>query len=74
VLEWRLDPESGHSHPDAPGLEDPVIVMCDAGYASSLAAATLQQLGFAHATDLVGGYQAWRAAGLPVEPADGGPG
>jgi rhodanese-related sulfurtransferase len=68
VLEWRLDPESGHSHPAAPGLDEQVIVMCDAGYASSLAAATLQQLGFANATDLVGGYQAWRAAGLPVAP------
>jgi rhodanese-related sulfurtransferase len=44
-----------------------VIVMCDEGYQSSLVAATLQQLGFVSATDLVGGYQAWRAADLPVE-------
>jgi rhodanese-related sulfurtransferase len=72
VLEWRLDPESGHRHPQAPGLEDDVIVMCDAGYASSLAAATLQQLGFVHATDLVDGFQGWRAAGLPVEAAERG--
>jgi rhodanese-related sulfurtransferase len=43
--------------------------MCDEGYQSSLAAATLQRLGFAAATDLVGGFQAWRAAGLPVAPA-----
>ena len=42
--------------------------MCDEGYQSSLAASTLQQLGFARATDLVGGFQAWRAAGLPVAP------
>ena len=70
VLEWRLDPDSGHRHPQAPGLEDQLIVMCDAGYASSLAAATLQQLGFANATDLAGGFQAWRGAGLPVEPVD----
>lgn len=69
VLEWRLDPASDHRHPRAPGLQDQVIVMCDAGYASSLAAATLKQLGFARATDLDGGFQAWRAAGLPVEPA-----
>lgn len=69
VLEWRLDPASGHRHPRSPGPEDQVIVMCDAGYASSLAAATLQQLGFARATDLDGGFQAWRAAGLPVEPS-----
>jgi|SRR5947209_10160343 len=66
VLEWRLDPTSGHRHPQAPDLEDHVIVMCDAGYQSSLAAATLQELGFARATDLDGGFQAWRAAGLPV--------
>ena len=67
VLEWRLDPASGHRHPEAPGPEDHVILFCDAGYASSLAAATLQQLGFRRATDLDGGFQAWRAAGLPVE-------
>jgi len=72
VLEWRLDPESGHRHPQAPGLEDRVIVMCDAGYASSLAAATLQQVGFVHATDLVDGFQGWRAAALPVEDASRG--
>ena len=67
VLEWRLDPDSGHRHPDAPGLDAQIIVMCDEGYASSLAAATLQDLGFARATDLDGGFQAWRAAGLPVD-------
>ena len=69
VLEWRCDP-SCEAHDDrVGGLERHVIVMCDAGYQSSLAAATLQQLGFASATDLVGGFQAWRAAGLPVAPA-----
>jgi rhodanese-related sulfurtransferase len=67
VLEWRLDPDSRHRHPHAPGLADQVIVMCNEGYQSSLAAATLQQLGFTHATDLDGGFQAWRAAGLPVQ-------
>jgi rhodanese-related sulfurtransferase len=41
-------------------------VLCDEGYQSSLAAATLQELGFARATDVVGGFQAWRGAGLPV--------
>jgi rhodanese-related sulfurtransferase len=66
VLEWRLAPGSRHRHPDAPAPENHVIVVCDAGYASSLAAATLQQLGFSRATDLDGGFQAWRAAGLPV--------
>ena len=68
VLEWRCDP-SCDAHDDRVGdLERRVIVMCDEGYQSSLAAATLQQLGFARATDLVGGFQAWRAAGLPVAP------
>ncbi|MEA2195464.1 MAG: hypothetical protein QOG42_1898, partial [Solirubrobacteraceae bacterium] len=43
------------------------IVMCDEGYQSSLAAATLQDIGFGRATDLIGGFQAWRAAGLPVQ-------
>jgi rhodanese-related sulfurtransferase len=69
VLEWRLDPASDHRHPQAPGLEDHVILMCNEGYQSSLAAATLQQLGFARATDMAGGFQAWRAAGLPADPA-----
>jgi len=67
VLEWRLDPASQHRHPDAPQLGDHVILLCDEGYQSSLAAATLQQLGFAQATDVEGGFQAWRAAALPVE-------
>lgn len=73
ILEWRLDPASSHRHPQGPDLADDVIVMCDAGYQSSLAAAILQQLGFARATDLIGGFQAWRAAGLPlVSPVGGG--
>ena len=69
VLEWRCDPSSDAHDDRVGGLERHVIVMCDAGYQSSLAAATLQQLGFDAATDLVGGFQAWRAAGLPVAPA-----
>jgi rhodanese-related sulfurtransferase len=67
VLEWRLDPASSHRVPNAPSYDQHVIVVCNEGYASSLAAATLQQLGLARATDLDGGFQAWRAAGLPVE-------
>ena len=66
VLEWRLDPASQHRHRQAPGLGDQVILLCDEGYQSSLAAATLQQLGFTFATDVDGGFQAWREAGLPV--------
>jgi rhodanese-related sulfurtransferase len=68
VLEWRLDPASDSRTPRGPELNDVVILVCNEGYQSSLAAATLQQLGFAGATDLNGGFQAWRAAGLPVRP------
>ena len=71
VLEWRMDPASGATDPAVGGLERRVIVMCDAGYASSLAAETLREIGFARAADLDGGFQAWRDAGLPVEPLDG---
>jgi rhodanese-related sulfurtransferase len=70
TLEWRLDPSSSHRHPNAPELADLVILVCDEGYQSSLAAATLQQLGFVRATDVVGGFQAWLAAGLAVEQSD----
>ncbi len=69
VLEWRCDPSCEAYDDRIGGLERRVIVMCDRGYQSSLAAATLQQLGFAGATDLIGGFQAWRAAGMPVAPA-----
>jgi rhodanese-related sulfurtransferase len=70
VLEWRADPASSHADPALSGdLAARLVVVCDEGYQSSLAAATLQDLGFARATDLAGGFQAWRAAGLPVEPA-----
>ena len=69
VLEWRLDPACAHRLPDAPQLDDQVILMCNEGYQSSLAAATLQELGFARATDVAGGFQAWRAAGLPTQAA-----
>jgi rhodanese-related sulfurtransferase len=66
VLEWRLDPASPHRHADGPDLHDHVILVCDGGYQSSLAAATLQRLGFARVTDVEGGFRAWRAAGLPT--------
>ena len=70
VLEWRMDPDSGASDPAVGGLDCRVIVMCNEGYQSSLAAATLRELGFDRAADLDGGFQAWRGAGLPVEPAE----
>ncbi len=66
VLEWRLDPASPDRIPQVEGYDQTIVVVCDAGYASSLAAASLQALGLVHATDLDGGFQAWRAAGLPT--------
>ncbi len=69
VLEWRLDPAGSHRHPQAPGLADHVILLCDEGYQSSVAAATLRQLGFTRTTDVDSGFQAWRRAGLPVTPS-----
>jgi rhodanese-related sulfurtransferase len=66
VLEWRCDPASDARDERVGDLDRHLIVMCDEGYQSSLAAATLQELGFARATDLAGGFRAWRAAGLPV--------
>lgn len=61
VLEWRLDPTSPHRLPLASDADVRVILVCNEGYSSSLAAATLQQLGLRHATDLAGGFQAWRS-------------
>jgi rhodanese-related sulfurtransferase len=61
VLEWRLDPTSPHRLPVATGTEVRYIVVCNEGYSSSLAAATLRELGLHRATDLAGGYQAWAA-------------
>jgi rhodanese-related sulfurtransferase len=69
VLEWRCDPDSDARDPRVAELDRRVILMCDGGYQSSLAAATLQDMGLHRATDVVGGFQAWRAAGLPIEPA-----
>ncbi|MET9993712.1 rhodanese-like domain-containing protein [Streptomyces mutabilis] len=65
-LEWRLDPQGSHRLPEATDHELRVVVLCDEGYASSLAAESLHRLGLRRATDVIGGFQAWRAAGLPV--------
>jgi rhodanese-related sulfurtransferase len=70
VFEWRLDPAGAHRIPQVTSHEQVVIVVCNEGYASSLAARSLQHLGLRHATDLIGGFQAWKAAGLPVEGPD----
>ena len=65
VLEWRFDPRHAARLPEA-GFEARVIVLCQEGYTSSLAADALVRLGVRRATDVVGGFAAWRAAGLPV--------
>lgn len=74
VLYWRLDPTSPWCDPALTDQDRQVIVMCSHGFASSLAAATLRELGFARATDLDGGFEGWRDAGLPVDPPRGGAG
>ena len=71
VLEWRCDPASRWRDPRVCDPGRRVIVMCDEGFQSSLAAAALQELGLPLATDLVGGFQAWRAAGLAVDAPGG---
>jgi rhodanese-related sulfurtransferase len=68
-LEWRLDPASDGRLPWATGYDRRIIVFCVEGYTSSLAAAALHDLGLGQATDIVGGYRAWTAAGLPSAPA-----
>ena len=60
VLEWRLDPTCSHHIPEVPDATVRIVVVCNEGFSSSLAAATLRQLGLERATDLIGGYQAWR--------------
>jgi rhodanese-related sulfurtransferase len=66
VLEWRLDPASPDRVPDVTGYDQVVVVVCSEGYSSNLAAAALQDMGFRNATDVAGGFRAWKAAGLPV--------
>jgi rhodanese-related sulfurtransferase len=67
VLEWRADPSSGSAEPALGAIDTKLILICHEGYQSSLAAATLHQLGRAAATDVIGGFVAWRDAGLPVK-------
>ncbi len=66
VLEWRVDPDCEFRNPAACDLEREVILMCADGFSSSFAALSLRELGFRRVTDLVGGFTAWKAAGLPV--------
>jgi rhodanese-related sulfurtransferase len=65
VLEWRLDPASKWKIPAVTGHDIRLIVICNEGYSSSLVAAELHELGLVNATDVIGGFQAWKAAGLP---------
>ena len=66
VLEWRCDPASEWRDERVSDPSRRLIVMCDEGYQSSLAAANLKRLGLEQVADLAGGFQAWRSAGLPV--------
>jgi rhodanese-related sulfurtransferase len=70
-LEWRLDPGGSHRIPEAEDPDRPVVVVCQEGYASSLAAASVQALGRTAVTDLDGGFVAWRAEGLPTTAPTG---
>ncbi|MFC3738864.1 rhodanese-like domain-containing protein [Paractinoplanes deccanensis] len=72
VMEWRLDPMSPDRIPEATDYDVHIVVVCRQGYSSSLAAASLRALGLWRATDMTGGFEAWRAAGLPLsgKPAD----
>ena len=73
VLEWRLDPRSAHRLDVVTGYDHEIVVICQEGYTSSLAAAALQLLGLHRATDLVGGVAAWRGSGLPLQPGGAPP-
>ena len=70
VLEWRLDPEGAWRVPELTGPDQVVVVVCSQGFSSSLAAASLQAVGLPNATDMVGGVEAWEAAGLPLLRSD----
>ena len=68
VLEWRLDPDAdaAYRNPHVQGLDQQIVLVCTHGYSTSLAAATLQDLGFTGATDMIGGFSAWKERHLPV--------
>ena len=70
VLEWRVDPDSGYANPHITTIDCRLVLFCAQGFSSSFAAASLRELGCSRATDVVGGYEAWKAAGLPVRSLD----
>lgn len=71
-LEWRFDPVCDARLPWVTGYDHQVIVFCQDGFTSSLAAAALHDLGLRRATDVIGGFHAWAGAGLPTAPASAG--
>lgn len=73
VLEWRVDPDSGYTNPHITGLDRRLVLFCTHGFASSFAAASLRDLGCTNATDMIGGFESWKAAGLPVRLATDDP-
>lgn len=70
VLEWRVDPASGHQEPAIAGHEERLILLCADGCSSSLAALRLREIGYSATTDVIGGFGGWVAAGLPVKPVN----
>ncbi|MGB8862213.1 MAG: rhodanese-like domain-containing protein, partial [Ilumatobacteraceae bacterium] len=70
VVEWHFDPANGYLHPAMRSFDQSLVLVCNGGYSSSLAAANLVRLGFTDVADLVGGHTAWAAAGLPVTRPD----
>ena len=69
VLEWRFEPGGAWRSPFACGFDDRLVVICEHGFSSVFAAAALARLGYARVGDVVGGFEAWQSAGLPVVPA-----
>jgi len=70
VVEWHFDPVNGYLHPAMRSFDQPLVLVCNSGYSSSLAAANLVRLGFTNVADLIGGHTAWAAAGLPITQPD----
>jgi rhodanese-related sulfurtransferase len=70
VLEWCCDPASPWHHPRITGYDQKIVLVCNQGYQSSLAAANLQELGLTGATDMDGGFERWMEQGLPIVPYD----
>ena len=70
VVEWHLDPANGYLHPEMRSFDQALVLVCNGGYSSSLAAANLVRIGFTDVADLIGGHTAWCTTGLPVVRAD----